>query len=136
MYLKPIFAVLLAAAGLGTALTPALGQSLSPMRSEGTTPTGMKAFRLQIGNPYRQRMVFIIVPMEPGFETPAAGAKVNYPEIVLAPGASRQVIVSFSIDPAIKERTIGVCVQPKAFEGTVLPRVCGTFTGRISGAGG
>lgn len=132
MHLKPLFAVLLLAAGLA----PATAQSLAPMRNEGSTPTGMKAFRLQVGNPYPRRMVFTIVPMEPGFETPASGAKVNFPQVTLAPGVTRQVIVSFTIDPAIKERTIGVCVQPKAFEGTVMPRVCGTYTGRISGAGG
>lgn len=136
MHLRPLAALLTVALVGGVSLAPAAGQSLSPMRNEGTTPTSMKAFRLQVGNPYKQRMVFIIVPMEPGFEVPAAGARVNYPEIAMAPGVARQVIVSFSIDPAIKERIIGVCVQPRAFEGTVMPRVCGTYTGRITGAGG
>lgn len=109
----------------------AAAQSLTPMRAEGTTPSEIKGFRLAIGNPYRTRMVFRVIPTEPGFAIPAADAAVNFPEITLAPGATRQVIVSFRIDPAIKERTIGVCVQPKAIEGMVLPRVCGTYTGRL-----
>lgn len=133
MQLKPlIFAALLLVAGIGAASA----QSLSPMRAEGDTPSDIKGFKLNVGNPYRGRMVFQIVPMDPKFQISARDAAVNFPEIAMAPGTTRQVIVTFRIDPAIKERTIGVCVQPKAIEGTVLPRVCGTYTGRIRRAGG
>jgi hypothetical protein len=120
---------------LGLALLlggPAAGQSLSPMRAEGSTPSDIKGFRLAVGNPYKQRMTFVVLPMDTKFEGPAADAAVNQPEIRLAPGASRPVIVSFRIDPKLKERTIGVCVQPKDLDGPVLPRVCGTHTGRLS----
>jgi hypothetical protein len=111
---------------------PVAAQSLSPMRAEGDTPSNIKGFRLAIGNPYKQRMTFVVLPMDPKFESPAPDAAVNQPEIRLAPGASRPVIVSFRIDPKLKERTIGVCVQPKDLDGPVLPRVCGTYTGRLS----
>ncbi len=110
---------------------PAQSQSLSPMRNEGETPSQIKGFRLYIGNPYKTRMTFEVLPMEPGFRVPAANAAVNFPELTMAPGTTRQVIVTFRIDPAIKERTIGVCVQPKSIPGTVMPRVCGTYTGRL-----
>ena len=111
-------------------------QSLSPMRNLGVTPSEIKGFRLVVGNPYRTRMTFLVLPMDPQFKVAAANAVVSAPEIRLAPGASRPVIVTFKIDPALKERTIGVCVQPKDLEGTILPRVCGTYTGKLISAGG
>lgn len=130
MHLKPI---LLALASMAVVASAASGQSLSPMRSTGETPGAIKGFRLAVGNPYKTKMTFLVVPMEPGFRVPAADAQVNFPRITMAPGTSRQVIVTFRIDPAIKERTIGVCVQPSEIEGMVMPRVCGTYTGRIRG---
>ncbi len=109
----------------------AAAQSLSPMRGEGVTPSLVKGFRLTVGNPYKAKMTFVVLPMDPRFTTLAADAEVNFPELTMAPGMSRQVIVTFKIDPALKERTIGVCVQPKDIQGTVLPRVCGTYSGRL-----
>ena len=127
----------LIAAGLVLASAiPAAAQSLSPMHNQGPTPSDIKGFRLSIGNPYRTAMTFLVLPMDPKFRVRAADAEVNFPEIRLAPGSSRQVILTFKIDPARKERTIGVCVQPKNLDSTVLPRVCGTYTGRMAGAGG
>lgn len=126
---------LIVALALALAASPAAAQSLSPMRDAGTTPSAVKGFRLTVGNPYRTRMSFIVVPMEPGFIVPAREAAVSVSEFRLAPGASRPVIVSFRIDPAAKERTIAVCVMPKQVEGPILPRVCGTYTGRLAGAG-
>lgn len=128
----PILAVLLLLAATGVAGA----QSLSPMRNEGDTPSLVKGFKLYVGNPYRGRMTFEVIPMDPKFRVLAADAAVNFPEITMAPGTTRQVIVTFRIDPEVKERTIGVCVQPKTIEGTVMPRVCGTYTGRLRGARG
>lgn len=133
MQLRPLCAA--AALGLGLA-APVHGQSLSPMHNAGPTPSDVKGFRLTIGNPYRTRMIFRVMPTEPGFSVPAKAAAVNFPEIALAPGASRPVIVTFRIDPPRKERTIGVCVEPKGLSGPVLPRVCGTYTGKRLGLGG
>lgn len=112
---------------------PVAAQSLSPMRNQGETPSHIKGFKLYVGNPYRTKMTFEVLPMDSQFRTLAADAAVNFPELTMAPGMTRQVIVTFRIDPAIKERTIGVCVQPKSIAGTVLPRVCGTYTGRLRG---
>jgi hypothetical protein len=114
----------------------AAAQSLSPMRNEGTTPSNIKGFRLLVGNPYQSKMTFLVIPMDPKFTTLAADAEVNFPEVTMAPGMKRQVIVTFKIDPALKERTIGVCVQPKNLDSTILPRVCGTYIGRLRSAGG
>lgn len=114
----------------------AMAQSLSPMQKTGTTPSDVKGFKLLVGNPYAQRMSFLIVPMDPKFETEAKKAVVSPPEIRLAPGYSRTVTVQFKIDPEAKERTIGVCVLPKALDGPIQPRVCGTYTGVRLGAGG
>lgn len=112
-------------------------QSLTPMRKSGGTPSDIKGFRLSVGNPYHRRMRFVLVPMEPGFEHPAAGAAVSPPEMTLAPGYARQAILTFRIPSEDKERTIGLCILPKHVEGPVLPRVCGTFTGvRLAGGGG
>ena len=133
MQLKaPIIAALLLLAGTGAASA----QSLSPMRNEGDTPSLVKGFKLYVGNPYGRRMTFEVIPMDPKFRVLAADAAINFPEITMAPGTRRQVIVTFRIDPEVKERTIGVCVQPKAIEGTVMPRVCGTYTGRLRRTGG
>ena len=127
---------LAAAAVLGITAGPAAAQSLSPMHNAGLTPSAIKGFRLTVGNPYTTRMVFLVVPMDPKFRVAAADAVVSAPEIALAPGASRPVIVTFRIDPALKERTIGVCVLPKDLAGPVLPRVCGTYTGKLLSAPG
>jgi hypothetical protein len=125
------------AAALILALTgAAAAQSLSPMRNEGDTPSLVKGFKLYVGNPYKTKMIFEVIPMDPKFQVAAADAAVNFPEISMAPGTTRQVIVTFRIDPTQKERTIGVCVQPKDIEGTVMPRVCGTYVGRLRRAGG
>jgi hypothetical protein len=125
------------AAALILALTgAAAAQSLSPMRNEGDTPSLVKGFKLYVGNPYKTKMTFEVIPMDPKFQVAAADAAVNFPEISMAPGTTRQVIVTFRIDPTQKERTIGVCVQPKDIEGTVMPRVCGTYVGRLRRAGG
>jgi len=125
----------LIAAGYILVAAPAAAQSLSPMHNSGPTPSDIKGFRLNIGNPYRTAMTFLVLPMDPKFRVRAIGAQVNFPQITLAPGSSRQVIVTFKIDPTRKERTIGVCVQPKDIGGTVLPRVCGTYTGRLRRVG-
>lgn len=111
-------------------------QSLSPMGKTGTTPSDIKAFRLTVGNPYRQLMTFLVVPMNTAFTAPVEGAKATPSELRLAPGYSRSVIVQFRIDPKAKERTIGVCVLPKDLEGPILPRVCGTYTGILLGSAG
>jgi hypothetical protein len=130
MQLKRLLPALLALVVLAG---PAAAQSLSPMRNEGETPSQIKGFKLYVGNPYRTQMTFEVLPTDPKFRVPAADAAVNFPEITMAPGITRQVIVTFRIDPRIKERTIGVCVQPKSIAGTVIPRVCGTYTGRLRG---
>jgi hypothetical protein len=130
MQLKVLPIALLAGAFFAS-LTSA--QSLSPMHNEGETPSQVKGFKLFVGNPYRTKMTFRVLPMDPGFKALAVDAAVNYPELTLAPGITRQVIVTFRIDPRIKERTIGVCVQPKSIAGTVMPRVCGTYIGRLRG---
>jgi hypothetical protein len=132
MQLIPLIA---AAFMLAAAAAPAAAQSLSPMHNSGPTPSDVKGFRLNIGNPYRTAMTFLVLPMDQKFRVRAAQAQVNFPEVTLAPNGSRQVIVTFKIDPTRKERTIGVCVQPKDLESTVLPRVCGTYTGRMAGTG-
>lgn len=122
-------------AGLAAA-APTLAQSLSPLEKSGLTPSDRKAFRLQVGNPYDHRMTFVLVPLLPDYETPTANVVVKPAELTMAPGFSRQVIVTFDIDPAKKERTIALCVMPKAIDGPILPRVCGLYTGRMAGHGG
>jgi hypothetical protein len=114
----------------------AAAQSLSPMHNEGVTPSDIKGFKLLVGNPYKTRMTFLVIPMDTKFKVAAADAAVNFPEITMVPGGRRQVIVTFKIGAAQKERTIGVCVQPKDLDGPVLPRVCGTYTGKLSGVAG
>lgn len=115
---------------------PTLAQSLSPLEKTGVTPSDRKAFRLTVGNPYPKRMTFELVPLQADYQTPAKNVVVNYPTLTMAPGLTRQVIVTFAIDPNQKERTIALCVMPKAIDGPILPRVCGLYTGRMAGAGG
>ncbi len=133
MQLSPLLVAFAVSLGLAGA---AHAQSLAPMHNTGTTPSLIKGFRLYVGNPYKTRMIFLVEPMDPKFKVVAPDAAVNQPEIALAPGATRPVIVTFKIDPQLKERTIGVCVLPKDLEGPVLPRVCGTYTGKLIGVGG
>ncbi|MEP7241332.1 MAG: hypothetical protein ABI697_10645 [Devosia sp.] len=134
--MRPALSLLAIALAAGLAATAAAAQSLSPMTNSGTTPSDVKGFRLLVGNPYKQKMVFVVVPMDPRFEIAAEDAMVNFPELTMAPGMSRQVIVTFRIDAQHKERTIGVCVWPKQVDGPILPRVCGRYTGKRLVAGG
>lgn len=110
---------------------PVMAQSLTPMRKAGTTPSDIKGFRLTVGNPYKQFMVFDLIAMDPTFTRTAMDAEVQPSQLSLAPGVSRQVIVMFKIPNEQKERTIGVCVVPKSIAGPVIPRVCGTYTGEL-----
>lgn len=121
---------------IGLAITaPALAQSLSPLEKSGLTPSDRKAFRLQVGNPYERRMTFTLLPMLPDYATSAKGVVVKPAELTLGPGITRNIIVTFDIDPAKKERTIALCVMPKAIDSPILPRVCGLYTGRMAGRG-
>lgn len=129
--LVPLLTLLL---GLGLA-APAAAQSLSPLEKSGVTPSDRKAFKLVVGNPYKQKMTFDILPMQPDYQTPAKGAMVNYPRITMGPGLSRQIIFTFDIDPKEKERKIALCIQPAALDGPIMPRVCGLYVGRMAGRG-
>jgi hypothetical protein len=116
--------------------TPAAAQSLSPLEKSGITPSDTKAFKLTVGNPYNRRMTFVLVPLAPDYQTPIGGVVIRPAKLTMAPGFSRQVIVTFDIDPTKKERTIALCVMPAALDGPILPRVCGRYTGRMAGRGG
>ncbi|MDB5541858.1 MAG: hypothetical protein JWQ89_3585 [Devosia sp.] len=130
-------AILAMAVATGLAIAaPAAAQSLSPLEKSGVTPSDKKAFRLTIGNPYNRRMTFVLVPLAPDYKTPIDGVVIRPAELTMAPGFSRQVIVTFDIDHKKRERTIALCVMPKALDGPILPRVCGRYTGRMSGRGG
>lgn len=133
--LRAVIFPLFFAVGLAGA-APTLAQSLSPLEKSGITPSDRKAFRLQVGNPYDRRMTFVLIPLRPDFETPTNGVVVKPARLTMAPGFSRQVIVTFDIDPAKKERTIALCVMPENLDGPILPRVCGLYTGRMAGHGG
>jgi len=129
----------LIALGMGLVLVlaaPATAQSLAPFEKTGVTPSDRKGFRLVVGNPYSRRMTFRLVPMQADYNTPADNAVVQPSRITMGPGISRQVIFTFDIDPAKRERTIALCVMPDAVDGPILPRVCGLYTGRMAGAGG
>jgi hypothetical protein len=115
---------------------PAAAQSLSPLEKSGITPSDKKAFKLTVGNPYNRRMTFVLVPLAPDYQTPIGGVVIRPAKLTMAPGFSRQVIVTFDIDPTKKERTIALCVMPAALDGPILPRVCGRYTGRMAGRGG
>lgn len=132
--MRGLEAMLIGIALLATALlatAPAAAQSLSPMRAAGATPSAVKGFRLKVGNPYPRPMRFAVVPMTPDLTREAAKAQALPDTVVLGPGAVRPVIVAFKIDPAKKERTIGVCIIPQNLAGSILPRVCGTYRGTM-----
>ena len=115
----------------------ASGQSLSPMRQDGADAQRRQGFpadrRQSVQDPHDLHRSS---RWTPSFKVPVDQAVVNFPDIRLAPGASRPVIVQFRIGPDLKERTIGVCIAPEGLEGPILPRVCGTYTGRRASARG
>lgn len=133
MQLRAVVLALVLAIGAGTDVS---AQSLSPMRAHGPTPSDIKGFRLRVGNPYPGPMVFDIVPMDPQFRFAVGDAVAQPNRVVLAPNATRSVIVAFKIDADKKERTIGLCVVPANLSGNILPRVCGTYRGtKLAGTG-
>jgi hypothetical protein len=111
--------------------TKVRAQSLTPMEHAGTTPSDTKGFKLLVGNPYPTKMTFLVMPMDPGFAGEVGDAVVKPQKVTIGPGHARSVIVAFKIDPIQKERTIGLCVVPYKFDGPILPRVCGRYTGRM-----
>jgi hypothetical protein len=125
--------LILAALSVALGCAPAAAQSLSPMERTGVTPTDVKGFKLLVGNPYPTRMTFLVVPMDPEFTVAITDAVAKPGKVTIAPGHGRSVILAFKINPTQKERTIGLCIVPDKFEGPVLPRVCGRYTGRIAG---
>ena len=74
--MKALFAALLMVAVSGGA---AGAQSLSPMHNSGTTPSDTKGFKLFVGNPYKQKMTFQVIPMDPKFRVAAADAQSTSP---------------------------------------------------------
>jgi hypothetical protein len=136
MQLRSIILPGLVGAIVAMLCSTANAQSLQPMKKDGSTPSDIKGFQLIAGNPYKQRMTFIAMVMDPTFTNEVPGAVIQPAEFRLAPGASRPLILRFKIDPASKERTIAVCILPKNLESSILPRVCGTYTGRMAGHGG
>lgn len=125
-------AALVVVAGLGAAHA----QSLSPLQKAGDTSSARKAFRLVVGNPYNRRMTFSLVPMQSDYVTPTTGAVVNYPRLTMAPGFSRQVILTFDIDPRKEGADNCALRHARKSDGPILPRVCGLYTGRMAGHGG
>jgi hypothetical protein len=129
--MRPLTAILFAGLLLGLS-GAATAQSLTPMERSGITPTGTKGFKLLVGNPYPNRMTFLVLPMDPSFVEPVTDAVAKPSRVTIGPGHGRAVILAFKIDPAQKERTIGLCIVPEKFEGPILPRVCGRYTGRMA----
>jgi hypothetical protein len=129
--MRPLILAAAVASLLCAATAASTAQSLTPMQRAGGTPSDTKGFKLLVGNPYPGRMTFRVSAMDAEFVREVEGAMVKPSILTLAPGKARSIIVAFRIDPAIKERTIGVCIQPENFDGPILPRVCGRYTGRM-----
>lgn len=129
--LIPALAAIVVLGAAALAAAPVSAQSLSPMVKDGVTPSATKGFRLNVGNPYKIKMTFIITPMNSDFTAPVTGAKVKPQRVTMAPGHTRPVLFTFDIDPANRERTIGLCITPENLDGPIQPRVCGRYTGRM-----
>lgn len=110
--------------------TAVSAQSVSPLRKEGTTMTNKKAFYVNVGNPYKTPMVFSLTPMEADYATPARKVVVRPAKLKLGVNQSKRVIFMFEIQKDQKERKVALCVTPEGITGPVLPRVCGTYTGK------
>lgn len=113
----------------------AAGQGLAPLRKEGSTPGERKAFYVNVLNPYNRPMTFELTPMEPDFATPAPDAWVRPNKVTIAPQKGRRVTFFFQIPAEMKERKVALCVMAPGLDSAVLPRVCGTYTGRRIGGG-
>ena len=124
-------ALLLAFAGAASA------QSLSPMHNEGETPSLVKGFKLYVGNPYRVRMVFEVIPMDPKFEVVVpekerevasdrgrAPANIERPGVyVLQAGSYRQQSEADRIRAQLKMQGIDANVQRVSVDEDVWHRV-------------
>ena len=111
----------------------AFAQGLTPMKREGVTAGPAKAFYVAVRNPYDRPMSFSITPVETDFETLASRAKARPHRVRLGAQKTRRVILLFEIPQNAKERTIALCVQPEEPLGSVVTRVCGTYTARRVG---
>ena len=125
-------ALRLAAAALAffTVAGAASGQGLSPLKKAGSTPTDRKAFYVNVSNPYKRPMRFLLEVKEPDFETPAERAWVFPREFPIAPTKGRRVTLIMEIKNDQPERTVSLCVTAPDLKSVVLPRVCGIYVGR------
>lgn len=114
-------------------VTAASAQSVTPLRKEGTTLTDKKAFYVNVGNPYKAPMVFSLTPMEADYQTLASKTVVRPARVKLGVGQTKRIVFMFEIQKDQKERKVALCVSPENLDGPVLPRVCGTYTGKRLG---
>ncbi|MEM7498602.1 MAG: hypothetical protein AAF371_11495 [Pseudomonadota bacterium] len=128
MFLKTVLASL-AVMALAEA---AAAQGLSPMRKDGNTPSDRKGFYLHVHNPYDRVMTFDLRPMELDLETEALSAEARPSRIRIGPKRRRRVVFVFDIPEMAVERKVALCVMPADVRGSILARVCGTYTGRRS----
>ncbi len=125
----------LATAALVVAASEVAAQGLSPLRREGETPGDRKAFYISVKNPYPKALTFRLEPMELDHQNLAPNAWVHPNKVTIAPNRGRRVTLIMEIPKNETERTISLCVTIPSLESAVLPRVCGTYTGRRFGAG-
>ncbi|QPH53138.1 hypothetical protein [Pontivivens ytuae] len=125
--MRIIALALLLAGILQAGAAAALG--LQPMRAEGATPGGAKAFYINVLNPFDYAVQYELTLLEPDLQTPAGRAAISRSLLTVPPGRSQRVVLTFDIDEASDERTVRLCAFDPSNVGDVLVRVCGTYTG-------
>lgn len=121
---------LIAIFAMATLVGEAAGQGLAPLRKDGATPSDRKAFYVNVKNPYASRLKFRLDVMESDYWKPASNAWVFPQEMTIAPNGGRRVTLIMEIPDDANERTIALCATAPDLETAVLPRVCGTYSGR------
>ncbi|MFC5585744.1 hypothetical protein ACFPOD_11525 [Nitratireductor kimnyeongensis] len=122
-----LISVALIAACFGS--TPALSQSMSPMRGEIRSYTDSFAVRVQPRNPYKHRINVGIRAYDADFRP--IEARISPADFSLGAGASRSVLVVVNFNGA-RERRVRICTESVPLSGKgvgMKAQICGKFIG-------
>lgn len=116
---------------VGLSTQQCAAQSMTPMRGEVRSVSDAFAVRVFPSNPY-DRPIRIDVHVYDQDFAPVANARVSASAMMLAPGASRPVIVTIPFE-AQATRKVRVCAESIPFPNSqeqVRAQICGKFLGK------
>lgn len=114
---------------------PALAVGLGPLSKEGVTYGPVKAFYLELINPYPTARSYSLYAIEADSDQPVGDTQIVPDRIILAGERTRKLVVLLRALSPGETRTVRVCAQLTHQEGAIHARVCSKLIARRAGAG-